>query len=118
MSKNPCRCFYSYKDNTFFCNYQSFLIEIFERKLFFNYIYSVKENKFKIKNITMEEKYPYLGINQFEGKNYVVLFVEPDRGVILMNETDNDKLKFGTITDFDETQFEVLPQEQCVRLSN
>lgn len=66
----------------------------------------------------MGEKYPYLGINQFEGKNYVVLFVEPDRGVILMNETDNDKLKFGTITDFDETQFEVLPQEQCVRLSN
>ena len=63
-------------------------------------------------------KYPFLGINHVDGKSYVVFFTEPDRGVILMNETDNDKLKFGTITDFDETQFEVLPQEQCVRLSN
>lgn len=66
----------------------------------------------------MEEKYPYLGINQFECKNYVVLFVEPDRGVIVMNETDNDKLKFGTIGDFDEAQFDVLPQDQCIRLNN
>lgn len=66
----------------------------------------------------MDDKYPYLAINQFEGKNYVVLFVEPDRGVIVMNETNNEKLKFGTISDFDETQFEVLPQDQCVRLSN
>lgn len=66
----------------------------------------------------MGEKYPYLGINQFKGENYVVLFVEPDRGIIVMNETDNDKLKFGTIGDFDETQFDVLPQDQCVRLSN
>ena len=48
----------------------------------------------------------------------MVLFVEPDKGVIVMNETDNDKLKFGTITDFDETQFDVLPQDQCVRLNN
>ena len=63
-------------------------------------------------------KYPFLGINHVDGKSYVVFFTEPDRGVIVMNETDNDKLKFGTIGDFDETQFDVLPQDQCVRLSN
>lgn len=66
----------------------------------------------------MGEKYPYLGINQYKNKNYVVLFTEEDRGVIVMSESDNEKLKFGTIGNFDEGQFKVLPPEQCVRLNN
>lgn len=66
----------------------------------------------------MDEKYPYLGINQFENKSYVVLFTEPEYGVIVMSESDNDKLKFGTIGNFDETKFDYLPQDQCVRLNN
>lgn len=64
------------------------------------------------------KKYPFLGINQFNDKNYVVLFTEPDRGVVVLNETDSEKLAFGTIDNFDESQFELLPPDQCVRLSN
>ena len=47
----------------------------------------------------MEEKvYPYLAKNSYNGKEYVVLFSEPDRGTIVMSEiTDNPKLKFGVI---------------------
>ena len=35
-----------------------------------------------------------------------------------MNETDSEKIKFGLIGSFDETEFEKLPQDQCVRLNN
>lgn len=67
----------------------------------------------------MEEKnYPYLGINHLDDKSYVVFFTEPDRGVVVLNETDSDKIRFGTINNFDETQFELLPPDHCVRLSN
>ena len=67
----------------------------------------------------MNEKYPYLGIKQLEGnKNYVVLFTEEDHGVVVMSDNNSDSIKFGTIGDFDEKEFELLPQDQCVRLSN
>lgn len=66
----------------------------------------------------MEEKYPYLGINKINDKNYVVLFLEEDRGIVVMNETDSEKIKFGLIDNFDESKFEMLPPDQCVRLSN
>lgn len=66
----------------------------------------------------MNEKYPYLGVNQIEGKKYVVLFLEEDRGVVVMNETNSENVKFGKLMDFDEAQFDLLPQDQCVRLSN
>ena len=66
----------------------------------------------------MNESYPYLGIRQNNGKNYVVLFTEEDTGVVVMNETDSEKIKFGLIGSFDETEFEKLPQDQCVRLNN
>ena len=66
----------------------------------------------------MNESYPYLGIRQINGKSYVVLFTEEDTGVIVMNETDSEKIKFGLIGSFDETEFEKLPQDQCVRLNN
>ena len=68
----------------------------------------------------MEEKvYPYLAKNSYNGKEYVVLFSEPDRGTIIMSEiTDNPKLKFGVIGNFAEEIFEVLDKEVCVRISN
>ena len=66
----------------------------------------------------MEEKYPYLGINHINDKPYVVLFTEEERGVVVMNETDSDTIKFGYIGNFDEDQFEKLPPDQCVRLNN
>ena len=66
----------------------------------------------------MDEKYPYLGINYIDGKPYVVLFTEEEYGVVLMNETNSDKIKFGYIGNFDESMFEMLPPDQCVRLNN
>lgn len=66
----------------------------------------------------MNESYPYLGIRQINGKSYVVLFTEEDTGVVVMNETDSEKIKFGLIGSFDENEFEKLPQDQCVRLNN
>ena len=66
----------------------------------------------------MNESYPYLGIRQINGKSYVVLFTEEDTSVVVMNETDSEKIKFGLIGSFDETEFEKLPQDQCVRLNN
>lgn len=66
----------------------------------------------------MEEKYPYLGINHIDDKAYVVLFTEEDRGVVVMNETNSETIKFGYIGNFDEEKFEMLPPEQCVRLNN
>lgn len=66
----------------------------------------------------MNKSYPYLGIRQINGKSYVVLFTEEDTGVVVMNETDSEKIKFGLIGSFDETEFEKLPQDQCVRLNN
>ena len=66
----------------------------------------------------MEEKYPYLGINHIDDKSYVVLFTEEDTGVVVLNETNVDSIKFGMYGNFDESRFEPLPSEQCVRLSN
>ena len=66
----------------------------------------------------MNESYPYLGLRHINGKSYVVLFTEEDTGVVVMNETDSEKIKFGLIGSFDETEFEKLPQDQCVRLNN
>ena len=67
----------------------------------------------------MDEKYPYLGIKELEENvNYVVLFTEPDHGVVVMSNSNTESIKFGTIGDFDENDFNLLPPEQCVRLSN
>lgn len=63
-------------------------------------------------------EYPYLGINYVDEKPYVVLFTEEETGVVVLNETTNENIKFGMIGNFDETKFELLPQDQCVRLSN
>ena len=66
----------------------------------------------------MNEKYPYLGINYIDDKPYVVLFTEEETGIVVMNETNSETIKFGKIDNFDESQFEFLPEDQCVRLNN
>lgn len=65
-----------------------------------------------------ERKYPYLGRNYINGKQYIVLFTEEEKGVVVMDETGNSSIKFGTYSTFAEELFEVLPPDVCVRLSN
>lgn len=64
--------------------------------------------------------YPYLGRNNVNGKDIVVLFTAEDSGVIVLSEFDkNDKFAFGKYLDnFAEEQFEVLPPDLQVSLSN
>lgn len=63
-----------------------------------------------------ENKYPYLGRHYVNDKSYVVLFTEPETGVVVMSEVNT--IKFGSYLTFDETLFEILPPNICVRLSN
>ena len=62
--------------------------------------------------------YPYLGRRFVDGKPYVVLFTEPETGVVVVNETDSENIVLGKYMSFDEDSFELLPPEECVRLSN
>lgn len=64
--------------------------------------------------------YPYLGRNNVNGKDIVVLFTTEDSGVIVLSEFDNDnKFAFGKyLENFAEEQFEVLPPDLQVSLSN
>lgn len=62
--------------------------------------------------------YPYLGRNYIDGKPYVVFFTEPERGVVVINETDSENIKFGKYMSFDEDSFELLPPDISVRLQN
>lgn len=68
----------------------------------------------------MEEKsYPYLGRNFVNDKAYIVLFTEPDTGVVVLDDTDDStRIKFGMYGGFAEERFEVLPPDVCVRLQN
>ena len=63
-------------------------------------------------------EYPYLGRNYVDGKPYVVLFTGEETGVVVMNETNSDDIKFGAIGNFDENSFELLPPSECVRINN
>lgn len=65
------------------------------------------------------KKYPYLAKNVIDDKTYVVLFSEENYGTIVMSEIDNNvKLSFGTIGDFDESVFEILPPDIQVSMHN
>ena len=66
----------------------------------------------------MDKKYPYLGKNTINGKSYVVLFNDRDMGTVVMDETDDRTIQFGEYGSFDEESFEVLGENECVRLSN
>lgn len=63
-------------------------------------------------------KYPYLGRNYINNKPYVVLFLEEETGVVVVDETEGDSIKFGQYGNFDENVFELLPPDEVVRLSN
>lgn len=63
-------------------------------------------------------KYPYLGKHYVNGKPYVVLFLEEETGVVLVDETDGDSIQFGQYGHFDENEFELLPPDEVVRISN
>lgn len=66
-----------------------------------------------------EKKYPYLGTRKYKDSEYVILFTEENYGVVVMsNIEDVEALQFGKMGDFDEKLFDLLPPEQCVRLSN
>lgn len=62
--------------------------------------------------------YPYLGRHYINDKPYVVLFLEEETGVVVVNETDSEEIKFGQYGNFDESVFEVLPPDEVVRLGN
>lgn len=62
--------------------------------------------------------YPYLGRKFLNEKPFVVWFLEEGKGVVVVNETDNEDIKFGLLADFDEEEFELLPPDLAVRLNN
>lgn len=69
----------------------------------------------------MEDRvYPYLGRNKVDGKDIVVLFTDEDCGVVVMSKFEKgSKFAFGKyIENFAEEQFEVLPPDLQVSLSN
>lgn len=68
--------------------------------------------------MTRNIDYPYLGRKRIGDKQYVVMFVEEDYGLVVLNDTDEKNIQFGKLGDFAEEQFEILPREECVRLSN
>lgn len=66
-----------------------------------------------------EKKYPYLGKRSYDNHEYVIMFIEENYGVVVMSDIEDvEALRFGKAGDFDEKMFELLPPEQCVRLSN
>ena len=62
--------------------------------------------------------YPFLAKKEIDGKPFVAFFFEENKGIVVVNETDDDSIKFGKIYEFDENEFEFLPSDQAVRLSN
>ena len=66
-----------------------------------------------------EKRYPYLAKNVIDNKSYIVFFIEPDYGVVLHSEiTDNPNLKMGSLNDFDESVFEILPPDVQLNIHN
>ena len=66
----------------------------------------------------VKHEYPYLGRNFIGDKYYVVMFTEPDYGVVVDSEVDSEKIKVGYIGDFDEAKFGFLPEGEYVQLEN
>ena len=48
----------------------------------------------------------------------MVWFLEEETGIVVMNATDSQEVAFATKGHFDENVFELLPPDECVRLSN
>lgn len=62
--------------------------------------------------------YPYLGHIENEKENLVVLFLKENYGIVVMSNVPDENLKFGVMSNFNEKDFEPLPKDKCVRLSN
>lgn len=63
-------------------------------------------------------KYPYLGMRKFDDKQVTILFTELGKGVVVDNQTQDDEYRFGRYGEFDEDEYDFLPQNVCVRLNN
>ena len=66
----------------------------------------------------IEDIHPFLGVKYLNGKPYVVLFDKEDNGMVVLNATDNEDIKYGTYGEFDEGSFEMLPDDMFVRITN
>lgn len=67
----------------------------------------------------MEDKYPYLGIRNINGQDCVVFFASENYGTVVMSEVENNpEYAFGSISDFNEEDFEFLDPEIVVRINN
>ena len=69
--------------------------------------------------------YPYLGIRFIEeDKQNVVFFTSENTGVVVLDTTNDESMKFGTNGTFNEDDYDFLPdkdengQDICVRISN
>ena len=62
--------------------------------------------------------YPYLGRTYIDGKQYVVFFTEEDYGVVVHDETENEKIKLGLNGSFAEEKFEPLPPDVQISIHN
>lgn len=68
--------------------------------------------------------YPYLGIKYVEDKGNVVLFTSENHGVVVLDETMEDGMTFGTNGEFNEDDYDFLPANDAdgnpvsVRISN
>ena len=69
--------------------------------------------------------YPYLGIRFIEeDKQNIVFFTSENTGVVVLDTTGDESMKFGTNGPFNEDDYDFLPdkdengQEICVRISN
>lgn len=63
-------------------------------------------------------KYPYLGHIENDKENLVILFLKENYGMVVMSNVSDENLSFGTLSNFNEKDFELLPKDRCVRLSN
>lgn len=62
--------------------------------------------------------YPYLGTKVEDGRQLTVFFTEENKGVVVDDTDKGNANVFGLYADFEESEFELLPQNMCVRISN
>ncbi len=62
--------------------------------------------------------YPYLGKIEINGKNVVIMFTDENEGTVVLNESGDDKFRFGMHDEFNEDLFEFLSPEEVVRIGN